>query len=64
MDKLYDEAGTPYQGLMEHMAEGRRKERLKAFHESLAPIELTSKVKQCRAKILPLLQRCSAIESA
>lgn len=55
--KLYDEARTPYQRLMEHLPEGRRKERLKAFHESLDPIDLTLKVQQCRADILHLLQR-------
>ena len=37
MFKPYDEAKPPYQGLMAHLAEGRRKERLKAFHESLDP---------------------------
>ena len=61
--KQYDEAKTPYQRLMEHLAEGRRKERLEAFHKSLDPIALTLKVQQCRAAILHLLQRRREIDS-
>ena len=61
--KRYDEAKTPYQRLMEHLAEGRRKERLKAFHESLDPIALTMRVRQCRDAILLLLQRRREIDS-
>ena len=48
---------------MEHLAEGRRKERLKAFHESLDPIALTMRVRQCRDAILLLLQRRREIDS-
>ena len=42
---------------------GRHKERLKAFHESLDPIDLTSMVQQCRRAILHLLRQSQEIES-
>ena len=61
--KQYDEAKTPYQRVMEHLPEGRRKERLKALHESLDPIDLASKVQQCRRAILHLLRQSQEIES-
>ena len=61
--KQYDETKTPYQRQMEHLPEGRRKERLKAFHESLDPIDLTSMVQQCRRAILHLLRQSQEIES-
>ena len=62
-DLAIQQAKTPYQRLMEHLAEGRRKERLKAFHESLDPIALTMRVRQCRDAILLLLQRRREIDS-
>ena len=61
--KLYDKARMPHQRLMEHLPEGLRKERLKAFHESLDPIALTLRLQQCRTEILHLLQRRSGIGS-
>lgn len=58
--KKYDKARTPYERVLEHMKEGRRKENLKALHQSLDPIELQEKVEKALKRLFTKMESRNA----
>lgn len=58
--KTYDKARTPYERVLEHMKDGRRKENLKALHQSLDPIELQEKVEKALKRLFAKMESRNA----
>ncbi len=55
--KIYDAPKTPYQRVLHHMPEGRRKERFIQYHNSLNPFEINAQITLYRDKIIKLLSQ-------
>ena len=53
--KRYGRARTPYERVLEHMKEGRRKQKLMALRESLDPIELQEKIENALKRLFSCL---------
>ncbi len=53
--KKYDKARTPYERVLEHMKEGRRKENLIALRKTLDPIDLQEKIQKSLKRLFAVI---------